>query len=184
MFETERLFLKKYDMTMVEDVYRVINHKEIADTMITIPYPFPKQAAERWVDYLMNSFANKTSYEFAVYIKPNIYIGNVGLMNISPKHMTAELGYFIDPNYWGKGYATEACAKIIELAFEQLALNRIYAKTLTSNTSSIKVLDKNGFSFEGMFKNEFRKEDVYYDINHYALLKLEYEQMKMKEEGA
>lgn len=168
---------------MVEDVYRVINHKEIADTMITIPNPFPKQAAERWVKYLMNSFLNKTSYEFAIFLNSNTYIGNVGLMNISTKHMTAEIGYFIDPAYWGLGFATEACNKVIELAFDQLGLNRIHAKTLVSNTSSIKVLEKIGFSFEGMFKKEYRKGDDYYDINHYAMLKSEYEQVKMKEEG-
>ena len=105
MIETKRLLLKPYTMAMADDVYKVINNPYIADTMIMIPYPYPRESVNNWIRYLMSSFESGTAFEYAVFLKGDepIYIGNAGFVTVSQKHLSAEIGYFIDEAYANQG---------------------------------------------------------------------------------
>ena len=58
------------------------------------------------------------------------------------------LGYWIGKPYWG-GYATEAAAALLDLAFGPLGLHRVEATHLTRNPASGRVMEKLGMRFEG-----------------------------------
>ena len=176
--ESERLLLRKYEMSDREDAYQVISKREISDSMITIPHPYPKELVESWLIYLQSSFEGGTAYEFAVTTKTaeSLYIGNCGLVTVRDEHRHAELGYLIDPNYWNQGYATEACQAVLKFAFYELQLNRVYARVMKHNYSSCKVLEKLGFQLEGTARQEFIKDGNYVDIVYYALLAEDYQE--------
>ncbi|MDI7740596.1 GNAT family protein [Lysinibacillus fusiformis] len=82
---------------------------------------------------------------------------------MSNKHQRAEIGYFIDKNEWGKGYATEVAALMIEYGFEKLGLERIYGHCMSRNSASRKVMEKLGFKFEGTLRHAIKKGDVFED---------------------
>lgn len=87
----------------------------------------------------------RTRYEFAILIKHNRdFAGVVGLTLHRNVVLEAELGYTIDPSFWNNGYATEATARIMDFAFEQLNVFRITALCNTSNTPSMQILQKLG----------------------------------------
>lgn len=176
MLETKRLLLKPYTMTMADDVYKVINNPYIADTMIMIPHPYPKESVNNWIRYLISSFESGTALEYAVFLKGDepTYIGNAGFVTVSQKHQSAEMGYFIDEAYAGQGYATEACEKLTHNGFHELQLNRIYARCMVRNIASQRVLQKIGMRHEGRFLQEFKKDDQFEDIDYFAILKQEY----------
>jgi ribosomal-protein-alanine N-acetyltransferase len=63
ILETERLTLKPYELEFANDIYEVVKHKEIADTMMMIPHPYPRETVDSWISYLQQSFKQGTAYE-------------------------------------------------------------------------------------------------------------------------
>ena len=114
------------------------------------------------VDFLL------TGTRFAVETLDGKHIGNSIYYNISQTKGEAELGIMIgNRNYWDKGYGADAVTTLVSYIFRQTNLNRIYLKTLESNTRAQKCFQKcgfipykhsvkNGFSF--MFMEMHRKQ--------------------------
>jgi [ribosomal protein S5]-alanine N-acetyltransferase len=77
-------------------------------------------------------------------------IGRVGLRGLIWTYQKVEsLAYWIDPQYWNQGYATEASYFLCREAFERLGMRRISSQALARNIASLKVLRKLGFVEEG-----------------------------------
>lgn len=172
IFETERLIIRPYVLGDAESIYKVVALKEIAATTISIPHPYPRETVDLWINFLDDSRKKGNSYEFGLFNKenPNEYIGNCGFVNISKVHNNGELGYFINPKYWNKGYSTEACSKIVEFGFKTLNLERIYGKCMVKNIASKRVMEKCGLRVEGVSKHEIFKWGKYEDIFNLALI--------------
>ena len=60
-----------------------------------------------------------------------------------------EMGYWIASDHWGRGFATEACAALIEIA-RALGLEQLHASHFIDNPASARVLDKLGFESTGL----------------------------------
>jgi ribosomal-protein-alanine N-acetyltransferase len=76
-------------------------------------------------------------------------IGEIVLYDIRLKKQ-ADIGYRLNKNYWGCGYAAEAGQAVIKLAFEALNLVRLQIRCFKSNPGSVRVAEKLGFSKEGL----------------------------------
>lgn len=104
----------------------------------------------------------KTPYElgvWAVVLKSNNkMIGTIELYNHF-HHFKAELGYSINPAYWGHGYATEAGKAVIAYGFEILDLKRIEVGTFVDNFQSQRVCEKLGFIKEGVARSGYVRYD-------------------------
>ena len=99
------------------------------------------------------------------------HIGNIFISGLSSHHRKAELTYVIgETNYWGKGVASFAIAKIIQIAKEQFDLNKLYASIASGNVGSGKVLEKNGFVIEGTRKQHAFYGGKFFDVIDYGLL--------------
>ena len=81
---------------------------------------------------------------------------------------SAEIGYWLGAPYWGKGIATKAVALVTHYGFETLRLNRIFTGVFSFNKASMRVLEKNGFTKEGIFKRAVVKNGITYDEHRYA----------------
>ncbi len=87
------------------------------------------------------------SRRFAVDTLDGKHIGNCSYHNISETNGEAELGIMIgNRDYWDKGYGTDAVTTLVNYVFRQTDLNRIYLKTLESNTRAQKCFQKCGFT--------------------------------------
>lgn len=100
-------------------------------------------------------------------------VGIVGLSGIDPSWGVAELGYFVDPDAHGQGYATEAVTHIVEYAFDQRRLAKLYANALATNQGSRRVLEKNGFVEEGRFRAHAFIDGERVDVIRYGRLAAE-----------
>ncbi len=98
-------------------------------------------------------------------------IGSIGLMPGEDVHrFTAELGYWLAEPFWDKGVMTKAVRALSEYAFEELGLHRIFAEPYTTNTASARVLEKSGFTLEGVIRaNAFKDRRV---LDQYLYAKL------------
>ncbi len=110
-------------------------------------------------------------FQLALTLKENgKLIGNAGVRKENASDHQAELGYEINPQFWGQGYASEAARAMRDFGFQKLGLHRIWANCLKENGASRRVLEKIGMRLEGILRDhEFFKER-YWDTCLYAIL--------------
>lgn len=82
-----------------------------------------------------------------------------------------ELGYWLSPQFWGKGIMSRAVRQIVGEVFSGSDLVRIFAEPFSVNAASCRVLEKNGFAKEGVKKKSVFKNGEFYDSAMYALVK-------------
>ena len=154
--ETERLLLRR---ALPEDAKVIFEIRSNPETMKYIPRPLVTTMDEalehlKMIDEKIN---NNEGINWAITIKGNPeMIGIIGLYRIQPEHYRAEIGYMLLPDFQGKGYVTEAIAKVVAYGFEDMKLHSIEAVIDPENDASAKVVANNGFIKEAHLKeNEF-----------------------------
>lgn len=102
-------------------------------------------------------------------------IGEVGFVLNSSLHLEAEVGYFFDPAFGGKGLASSAVSVMVDWCFTELKAHRVVGRLDARNQASSALLARLGFTFEGRFReNEFVKGE-WTDELVYAVLEYEWE---------
>lgn len=97
-------------------------------------------------------------------------IGNCGIRVHDPAARAANIGYELDPRFWGHGYATEAARAMLAYGFGPLGLHRITAECLTENTASAHVLEKIGMRRVGHLRENVWMKERWWDTLLYAIL--------------
>lgn len=167
---TERLILRPFELSDAERVYELCNNYNVYKSTLTLPYPYPLDCALSWIPTHEENFNNNKHYEFAITDKltSKLY-GAIGLTN-NQTHRNGELGYWIDEENWGKGYATEATNAVIAFAFSEKNYHKVYARYFASNLGSGRVMQKSGMVQEGVLLQHIYKENKYEDLIHYGIL--------------
>ncbi len=80
------------------------------------------------------------------------------------------MAYWIGEPYWGKGYGTEALRAMIDFAFIEKNLHRVYARYFKSNPASGRVMEKAGMTKEGVLKDHVYKEGAFEDLVYYGMV--------------
>lgn len=108
-----------------------------------------------FIQLIQNNVENGESILWAICLKgEEKLIGTICLWNLNPEKQTAEIGFTLHPDFWGKGLVSEAAKAVIEFGFEKMEANIIEAGCMTGNEASIHLLQKQGFVKIG-------KEDKY-----------------------
>ncbi len=116
----------------------------------------PHESIQDSLNIIKTIFSKKETYAI---VKDNIPIGCAGLLfHPDTNHWwgenSAELGYWIAEEYWGRGYAAEASQKLIEHGFNNYDIKTIYATYRIENKQSKRVLEKLGFKYYTEMQNE------------------------------
>ena len=106
-------------------------------------------------------------------------IGYTDIKSIDWNVPKAELGFFIEEHYEGKGIVSKAVSKIVEHCFKTLQMKKLFLRTHEKNISSRRVAEKNGFVIEGIIRSDYKTTSgVIVDLLYYGLLKSEYDNAK------
>lgn len=167
------MIIRPYNSEDAESVFKVVKTREVAETTISIPHPYPRSTVDWWIKFVNNNMEEGNSYEFGLFKKdnPKEYVGNCGFVNISKKHNNGELGYFINPECWNLGYGSEACSIIINYGFDVLGLERIYGRCMVKNIASRRVMEKGGLKLEGIARHEVFKWEKYEDVYNLGIIR-------------
>jgi len=101
-------------------------------------------------------------------------LGVVSLAPIDERRGWANLGFWIHPDHWGEGHATEAARLVVTHGFEEFRLHRIGAVAHGPNAASQRVLEKLGFVHEGTKRDDDFVDGEYVDREVYAVLREEW----------
>jgi ribosomal-protein-alanine N-acetyltransferase len=170
ILKTERLILRAFELSDAKIVQRKAGDKAIADTTVNIPHPYPDGAAEKWISTHQPKFESGELINYAITLRETgELIGAVGLV-INKRFNHAELGFWIEKDLWGKGYAAEAARALMDYAFNKFGLHRIFAQHMTRNPASGKVMKKLGMHEEGLLKGHILRSGKYEDVVVYGML--------------
>ena len=173
--ETQRLMIRRFSPEDAGDLYDYLSQEAVVEYESYGVFSRSAAAAEA------KRRAEDSAF-LAVCLKDGgKVIGNLYFAQLAPERILSwELGYVFNSDYWGRGYAAEACRAIIEYAFHTLSAHRIIAMCNPKNFSSWKLLERLHFRREGhLIKNMYFKNDrdgnpIWSDTYEYALLADEY----------
>ena len=112
----------------------------------------------------------RTEYVLFVEDLQGIFIGVVAIWRVNFKFKSAEIWYKLHPDYWGKGFGTEAAMALINFGFSTLNLHRIEAGCAVQNIASARVLEKAGMTREGSKRKALPIRGEWVDNYEYAIL--------------
>ena len=165
--------IRKWELSDAKDLAAALSNKKVQDNLRDgLPYPYTEQDGKEFISAMLSADENET-FAFAITVN-NMVIGSIGIFRQGNIHrQTAELGYYIAEEYWGKGIMTEAVKQICEYVFANSDIIRIYAEPFAYNIASCRVLEKVGFQYEGTLRSNAVKNSKVIDMKMYSLLKEE-----------
>ena len=165
--------IRKWELSDAKDLAAALSNKKVQDNLRDgLPYPYTEQDGKEFISAMLSADENET-FAFAITVN-NMVIGSIGIFRQGNIHrQTAELGYYIAEEYWGKGIMTEAVKQICEYVFAKSDIIRIYAEPFAYNIASCRVLEKVGFQYEGTLRSNAVKNSKVIDMKMYSLLKAE-----------
>ena len=163
--------IRKWELSDAADLALVLSNKEIQNNLRDgLPYPYTEQDGKDYISAMLSANENET-FAFAVTVD-NKVIGSISVFRQENIHkQTAELGYCVAEEYWGKGIMTKAVKQICEYVFDISDIIRIYAEPFACNRASCRVLEKAGFQYEGTLRSNAIKNGKVLDMKMYSLLK-------------
>ena len=175
--ETERLVLKEITLKDARWYFEHFNTKEIAEGQ---DHPGPRDMKEARAElklYFMDVFRTKRGIRWGITIKgDDKLIGSAGFYKWNqPEHYQAEMGYDLDPAFWGRGMMTEALTAIIQYGFDKMGLHRIEVLIPHDNNRSQNLVKRLGFTREGVLRDHYFVEGRFSDDVIFSLLKKEWE---------
>lgn len=171
LLESKRLLFRKLTDA---DASEILELRGNSETMRFIPRPLitDAESALAHIKMINDKITENTDINWAVTEKGNNKcIGIMGFYRTRPEHFRTELGYMILPEYWGKGYVTEAVKTLLSFAFNTLNFHSIEAVIDARHVASERVLQKNGFTKEAHFLENFYYNNEFTDTVIYSLLK-------------
>lgn len=132
------------------------------------PHPYTLDDARAWIA--------RTEHEspvthLAIAMGADV-VGAVGLeFKGDIRRHSAEMGYWLAPEFWGRGIMTDAVRAAMDYAFATFPINRLWAGAFEWNPASMRVLEKAGFSFEARLRQSAYKDGVFVDELIYAVVR-------------
>ncbi|TCC93516.1 N-acetyltransferase [Pedobacter frigiditerrae] len=138
--------------------YYGVNYSSLYDTQEQMKWFAELEESGTGIWWAINSPQNSDFY------------GAIGLNNLSKIHQKAEIGFWLLPEYWGKGIMKIAVDLVCNYAFKELKLHRIEALVETENKNSKNLLNKLSFNHEGTFIDYEIKNGNFISLDCYAKL--------------
>jgi RimJ/RimL family protein N-acetyltransferase len=132
------------------------------------PHPYTINDARRWLEMVVGQ---KQETNFAIDVGGEA-VGGIGFtVQFDVARRSAEIGYWLGEEFWGRGIATEALIAVTDHAFSNYDVCRLYAHVFDWNRASARVLEKAGYEFEGRLKKSVTKDGRTIDQLMYALIR-------------
>lgn len=172
--ETERLTLRRMKPSDAEDMYEYAKRGDVTEYLLWEPHNSIQQTRD-YLYFLQSRYRTGDFYDWAVISKKDKkMIGTCGFANLDFQNNRAEVGYVLNPKYWGQGIAAEAVRRVMDFAFVELNVHRVEARYILGNERSRRVMEKCGMTFEGIARSSMYIKGQYRDIGTCSIISDEY----------
>lgn len=156
---TDRLVLRRPHADDAEPIFRIMSNPVVTRYFGSEPMHEPAQAVRR-IEQFHADFSDREGIRWAIVRRADDqFLGTCGFWRVVKAHYRAEIGYELDPEWWGRGIMTEAVAAVLNFGFDTMRLHSVEAQIAPENVGSQRVLEKVGFRQEAYFREN------YYDPN-------------------
>lgn len=165
--------LRPWRRTDAESIAAAADNPKIAANLRNVfPSPYRLSDAERFVgDCISQGEARQLTRAIVINGRA---VGSIGVfVKDDVYEKSAELGYWLAEDCWGRGVMTEAVRQICREAFARFDILRVFAEPFADNRGSRRVLEKAGFTCEGTMRNSVYKNGQVHSCCMYALLREE-----------
>jgi RimJ/RimL family protein N-acetyltransferase len=150
----------------------IVRHADNRNVWINLrdrfPHPYTLNDARRWLDMVVGQ---KPETNFAIEVAGEA-VGGIGFtVQFDVARRSAEIGYWLGEEFWGRGIATEALIAVTDHAFSHYDVCRLFAHVFDWNSASARVLEKAGYEFEGRLKKSVTKDGRTIDQLMYAMIR-------------
>ncbi|PQD95656.1 GNAT family N-acetyltransferase [Pradoshia eiseniae] len=172
--ETNRLNLVQVKEEHTESFFEIMSKDEVTkyygmDSLKSL------EEASKVVESFQSTYENKRGIRWGIVLKDTgNFVGTLGLNNLSTWSKKAEIGFELHPSHWNKGIAFEAVKEVLRYSFENLELFRIGAVTYPQNDPSIHLLNRLGFTKEGLLRGYLYQNNQSHDSLIFSLLSTEW----------
>ena len=178
--ETDRLLLRRFTY---EDTGSMMRNW-VSDDDVQDKYGEPsyktKEGVKGLLDKYITGYKSGYFYRWAVIEKESgECIGQIAFFLVDNNNHFGEIEYCIGKAFQGKGYATEATKAVIAYGFEKINFHKVQICVRPSNLPSKKVIEKCGFTYEGMLRDYFYRHGEYEGRMFFSILNSEYESSKV-----
>ena len=169
---TERLLLRPFEGGDADALYQLYAPAETSRYLYS--QPRTRDEIPEILDRVKQMTAIDDEHDAlrlaAVLPQSGPVIGDISLWRTSKEHQQGEVGYVLHPDHQGRGYATEAVRRALQIGFEDAGFHRIAARLDARNAASARVLERVGMRREAHLReNEFVKGE-WVDELVYAML--------------
>lgn len=156
---TERLRLRRFLPNEVDLLHRLVANPEVM--RYSLVGPKDRDWCRRRLDAILESYETRGFGFWAVETGDGVTVGWCGLIVRDPESGDIELGYRFHPEFWGKGYGSEAAAAVLQHSFETLELSKVRALIEPANKASRRVAEKIGMTRCGETELEGKRIWIY-----------------------
>jgi len=176
ILQTDRLILRQLTMEDIDFVYKHFHDSNVTQYLLDEPPVMDYAQAQAIIEFYSAPEVKLHNRWGIVRKADNRLIGTCGYHKWITAYFRAEIGYDLSPDCWGQRYMSEAIRAVIQNGFERMRLNRIDALVYINNDRSIKLLQKLGFKQEGLLRDYFYLNGIFYDHYLFSILRREWEQ--------
>jgi len=185
VIRTERLVLRDFEETDWEAVHAYASDPEVVRYVDWGP-----NTEEETKNFIQRAIAHqkeqpRRTYTLAIVLKlDGRLVGGCGIEVLNPDNREGWIGYCLNRNFWGQGYATETAKVLLEFGFNHLNLHRVFATCEPANIASAQVLEKIGMQREGRLREHKWAKRKWRDSLLYAILDYEWKKLKSGDKRA
>lgn len=171
---TTRLCLRKILKSDTADMFEYSCREDVTKYLLWSPHQSEAYTA-KYLSYIQSRYRAGDFYDWAiVHEESGKMIGTCGFTKLNVESNSGEVGYVLNPDFWGKGYATEAVRAVIRFGFNHLRLNRLEARFMVGNDASFRVMQKVGMTYEGINRESIFVKGNYVSVGVCSILRNEY----------
>lgn len=174
--QTLNLCLRRQRIEDVQDYFdRIGSRREVTEGMLWEPHQDVSESRAS-VEKALRRYETGRCYRWAIDLPGEGLIGIIELLGFDEEMNSCSFAYMLCPEYWGKGYGTEALKAVLDFAFSQLEVEQVNVDHFTTNPASGAVMRKAGMRFQGIIPEKYEKQGKKLDAAQYCITKEEFYQ--------